>query len=171
MLKCLSAEMRGMGKGLPFPIPLSEALHRGPQVQLQSPRCTVLRVELPVGFGDGIGAEQGMLFAVGTHLLDPGRVYLAVYDDVRNVYPLRPELPRHGLRQSPQAELADRQGREPRLAAQRRRCASEQDGAAARVDHRWQYLTRGVESPGVFNASNKRPYPDRGCRKIAIATH
>jgi hypothetical protein len=78
-------------------------------------------VELPVGFGDGVGGEQGVLLAISHHLTDTWCVYLAIYDDVRDVYPLRPELPRHGLRQRPQAELADRERREnfalPRSAA------------------------------------------------------
>src|SRR5919107_4049147 len=97
-----------------------EALNRGPQVRLQSPGGSVLRGEMPVGFGDGVGGEQGVLLAVRHHLTDTWCVYLAVYDDVRDVYPLRPELPRHGLCQRPQAELTDGERREPRLAPQRR---------------------------------------------------
>jgi hypothetical protein len=42
-----------------------EALHRGSQVQLQRPGCTILRMELPVSLGDGIGREQGVILTFG----------------------------------------------------------------------------------------------------------
>ena len=62
-----------------------EALYRGPQVRLQSPGGSILRMELPVGFSDGVGREQGVLLAVRHHLTDAWCVYLTVYDDVRDV--------------------------------------------------------------------------------------
>jgi hypothetical protein len=42
-----------------------EVLHRGPQVQLQRPGRTILRMELPVSLGDGIGREQGVILTFG----------------------------------------------------------------------------------------------------------
>src|SRR5215203_1566842 len=104
-------------------------------------------MEEPVGLGDGVRGEQGMLLAVGEHLAGSWGVDLAVHDHVRYVYPLRPELPRHGLRERAQTELADREPREVRLAAQRRRGAGKQDRAAPRLDHRRKYLPGRVESP------------------------
>ena len=49
-----------------------------------------MRVELPVGFGDSVGGEQGVLLSVRHHLMNTGCVYLAVDDDVRHVYPCGP---------------------------------------------------------------------------------
>lgn len=113
----------------------SKALHRRPQVQLQRPGRRVLRVELPVSLGDGVGSEHGVILAVGGHLAHHGSIDLAVYDDVRDVYAPRPELPRHGLGQCAQTKLADGERREVRLAAQCRRGSGEKDSATSGFDH------------------------------------
>src|SRR4029453_17634611 len=62
----------------------SETLHSGPQVELQGPGGRVLGMKLPVGFGDGVGREQGVVLAVREHAFDSGGVDLAVHYDVRD---------------------------------------------------------------------------------------
>jgi hypothetical protein len=115
----------------------------------------VLGIELPVRFRYSLWREHGVILAFGGYLAQPGRVDLAVYDYVRDVHSLRPELPRHRLGQRPEPELADREGRETGRAPQGRRRAGQEDGTSRGLDHRGQYLLRRVEGPGILYTIHK----------------
>ena len=57
------------------------------------------------------GESIVLVVPIRRHLTDPGGVDLAVYNDMPDVYALRPKLPGHALRQRPQPELARSQRR------------------------------------------------------------
>src|SRR5712691_6731659 len=100
----------------------SEAFLEGPQVDFLRPGRPRLAVDLPIGLGDGVDAEQ----PVGTALLDqlrpaaeqPLAGNAAVDDDMGDMKALRPIVARHALRDHAQAGLRGGEMREAGLAAQ-----------------------------------------------------
>src|SRR3546814_2896890 len=80
----------------------------------------------------------------------------AVDDDMRDMDALRPQFARHRLGEHPQRRLGPRKGREARSAAQARRRAGEEDGAAAARRHALRRLAPHQET------GEARHFPDLG---------
>src|SRR5262249_48530774 len=112
----------------------SEALLERPQIDFMSPRRARLPMQLPIGFGDRLDAEQAVLAA----LFDDARqtraqsvaVDAAVNHPVRDMQSVRPILPCHALRDRAQSGFGGGEMRKARLAAQARRSAGEDQCAA-----------------------------------------
>ena len=99
----------------------------------------LLLMQLPVGLGDGLGAQDAVAVlervALGKVAADELGVDRAVDHHVRDVDALRPELARHALRQRAQRVLGAGEGGEAGAAAHAGGGAGEQDGAAAARHH------------------------------------
>src|SRR5216683_6478917 len=92
-------------------------------------------MDLPIGFGDRINAEQAVLAAFldqrGAPTAQAIAINAAIHHDMRDMDAEGPVLARHALRDHAQAGLGGREMREPRLAANAGRSAGEDDSAAS----------------------------------------
>src|SRR5262249_31833889 len=81
---------------MPSGMEASERLDPWPQLDLEAPGAAMLAMDRKIGFGDRIRREA----AVRTVTIDglPGRLDLAVDDEMRDMDILRAEFARHRLR-------------------------------------------------------------------------
>jgi hypothetical protein len=105
-----------------------------PQVEFLRPCAAVLHMQLPVTFGDGFELQQavvaGLFHALRRVVAQALAVDAAIDHHMRHMNALRAEFARQALAQRTQRSLGRSEGRERRLAAQRRGGAGEQQGAA-----------------------------------------
>src|SRR6266849_2521665 len=91
-------------------------------------------MDLPIGFGDPINAEQAVLAAFldqrGAPTAQAIAIDAAIHHDMRDMDAEWPVFARHALRNHAQAGLGGREMREPRLATDAGRSAGEDDGTA-----------------------------------------
>src|ERR1700729_48777 len=92
---------------------LSEFLHPWPQFDFPGPGAAWLLQHAPIAGGDGIGIEHGIRPVRG--LGARGAANAAVYDEMRDVNPLRRQFARHALRQSAQREFSHGERRRLRI--------------------------------------------------------
>ncbi len=114
------------------------------------PGVARLHVELPVHLGDMVGVQNPVLLlqsvALGERVANEGGVDRAVDDRMRDMDALRPELPRHALRQRPEREFRARKGAEARAPAKACRRAGKDDRALASRHHHARRLASGEEA-------------------------
>src|SRR5258706_13800952 len=112
-----------------------ETLLERAQVDLVGPGRARLAMDLPVGLGDCVDAEQAVLAALlddlGATAAQAVAVDAAIDHDMRDMETLRPELARPALREEAEPALHRRERRETRLAPQAARGPLEQDGGPA----------------------------------------
>src|SRR5262245_11969498 len=113
----------------------SERFLERAQIHLLRPGRALLAMDIPIGLGDGLDAEQTVLatfLAQGRRPAEqPIAVDAAIDHHMRDVNPERPVLPRHALRDHAQAGLCGGEVRKARLAVQAGGGAGEDDRAAA----------------------------------------
>src|SRR5262249_54168302 len=127
-----TGNLRRCNEGNPHQL---ERLLERPQVYLLGPGRALLAMDLPVGLGNRLDAEQTVFAALLHDLRPPAAqavpVDAAVDDTVRNVQAERPKFARHALRDHAQPCLGGRKLRKACLAAQTTRRPREDHRAPA----------------------------------------
>src|SRR5262249_9843303 len=134
----------------------SERLPERPQIDFLRPGRTLLAMDLPIGIGDRIEAKHTALPArfgeIRLTAQQPIALDSAVDHDMGDVNSDRPELPRHALRNQPQARLGSGELRETRLAAQASGRPGEDHGSASERHEPARGLAADQESGEAANA-------------------
>src|SRR6266852_3657490 len=93
---------------------ISEILDPGPQLDLKRPGAARLAQGFEIGLGDPVGVERAVRPLVRVRA--PCAAHPAIDHEMGDVDAFGAELARRALRETPQRELAHREGRRERVA-------------------------------------------------------